>query len=638
MAEDALRMFRAVCARTRDTGVARNSQFSESVERLFEVERLLNELESVGRFAPSSLKVLQVASELALPKLDSWRAASVTKRMQGYDNNVKTALAELCDLGEAASDTVGPRGNEVPQSGETYHAAVTQPETSPTMEGGYERMPPTLPSPMLRHPPAMPSNPKRAPSSPTAPPRNSLAAAAAADSNAAYTAALEAEAKGHQHIALERMCEAAELGHAAAATRAATALMTSTNTGRLAAPDDLKRAARYLRVAVAAGDSEAMNVLGSMRMRGDERNTGEVRDFTEAASLFANAGARGCAAADYNLAVCRETGAGVEKDLGIAKTLFRRALSLGVTEAHISLGYLAMHEGELGTAARHFEAVVSLGGDGENKNRLDEIGLTRADIADATFCLAQVHERAADVGVARLERAAANGASVDSKKLDMLRSDTVGTSSIDEKENENYENDLCSVYAADELSEQRNATRRALDSTSVQQDVQDANSDLFEKVVQGRARSRELTRAAADIGDGRALFKVGVKIWRPTACLGARVETIAKREAAAKWVLRGAEQGCGGAYRWLGDCAASGACRIDGVCDLKTARALYERSVQLGDTFGELKLAKLEEKTWEEARNKKLTRVYPTAPPKAWRRAVPPEWVDEAVAGRIGKR
>ena len=156
--------------------------------------------------------------------------------------------------------------------------------------------------------------------------------------------------------------------------------------------------------------------------------------------------------------------------------------------------------------------------------------------------------------------------------------------------------------------------------------------------MQGRARSRELTRAAADIGDGRALFKVGVKIWRPTACLGARVETIAKREAAAKWVLRGAEQGCGGAYRWLGDCAASGACRIDGVCDLKTARALYERSVQLGDTFGELKLAKLEEKTWEEARNKKLTRVYPTAPPKAWRRAVPPEWVDEAVAGRIGKR
>ena len=60
-----------------------------------------------------------------------------------------------------------------------------------------------------------------------------LSTAAAADANAAYTAALESEASGHTHIALERLCEAAELGHAAAATRAATALMTSEGTGRL---------------------------------------------------------------------------------------------------------------------------------------------------------------------------------------------------------------------------------------------------------------------------------------------------------------------------------------------------------------------------------------------------------------------
>ena len=99
-------------------------------------------------------------------------------------------------------------------------------------------------------------------------------------------------------------------------------------------------------------------------------------------------------------------------------------------------------------------------------------------------------------------------------------------------------------------------------------------------------------------------------------------------------MARGAAKGCGAAYAWLGDVAMLGACRLDGVSDDKTARALYARAARLGDAKGARRLAALEEKAWHEAKASGRLRVYPTAPPEAWRRRVPPEWVDETIAGR----
>ena len=642
MAEDALRLFRAVCARTRDTGFARNSKLSESVERLFVVEKLLGNIASVA-LRPVDARDLRDASEHALTQLDTWRAASVTKRMMGHDDDVKTALGELCDRVEAA---VGPAGSAVLKTAqpttledvaETYQTDNAQQYSSTDPQ----RMPHTLPPPMRKHPPPGMSADRRKPPQaqtekevPRRGDAEALAAAAAADSNAAYTAALVAQGAGHAHIALERMCEAAELGHAAAATRAATALLTPNGQRRLAAPDDLKRAVRYLGVAVDAGDPDAMNVLGSLYMRGGVTHaSGETfsLDFVAAAALFKQAGARGCAAADFNLAVCHETGAGVAKDLDKAKALFRRALALGVCKAHVSLGYLAMHDGELSTAARHFERVAN--------GRLVENGLTKADVADATFGLADVHERAADLGVARLQRALANGTPVDQNRLADLRSESFFfvTPGDDENENESesYENDLCTAHDATDAAARRGATLRALELTSIEDDVRDAvTGDLLDKVGEARERCETLTRAAAEAGDGRASFRVGVRMWRTTHVLGPREETMAVREEAARWVLRGADAGCGGAYRWLGDVAVSGACRLDSKKDAKTARALYDLAQMFGDRFGAKRLAWLEEKTWCGAKKQGLLCVFPTAPPKAWRRVVPPEWLDEAIAGR----
>jgi TPR repeat protein len=353
-------------------------------------------------------------------------------------------------------------------------------------------------------------------------------------------------------------------------------------------------------------------------------------DFVAAAALFKQAGARGCAAADFNLAVCHETGAGVAKDLDKAKALFRRALALGVCKAHVSLGYLAMHDGELSTAARHFERVAN--------GRLVENGLTKADVADATFGLADVHERAADLGVARLQRALANGTPVDQNRLADLRSESfffVTGDDENENESESYENDLCTAHDATDAAARRGATLRALELTSIEDDVRDAvTGDLLDKVGEARERCETLTRAAAEAGDGRASFRVGVRMWRTTHVLGPREETMAVREEAARWVLRGADVGCGRAYRWLGDVAVSGACRLDSKKDAKTARALYDLAQKFGDRFGAKRLAWLEEKTWCGAKKQGLLRVFPTAPPKAWRRVVPPEWLDEAIAGR----
>ena len=638
---------RAVCARTRDT-VARNAKFNGSVERLFEVERRL-EGNALAALDASTLADLGEAAERALDALDGWRAASVTNRMKGRDADVEHTLAELCARGAevAAEAKRAPRGETsdvvvppIPAVPERDAVAFTSSSTDPPP------FPPTIPTPMRRHSPAAETAAAARPTAEAVPEirRGGAApsAAAAADANAAYTAALEAEASGHAHVALERLCEAAELGHAAAATRAATALMTSEGTGRLRAPDDSRRAARYLRVAVAAGDADAMNALGAMLLHGDEKATGEARDLEAAARLFAEAGARGCAAADYNLAACLEAGAGVAEDAGRAKSLFRRALSLGVFRAHLPLGRLALrHDADLGAAARHFSAVSGDVPGDVSAERLETLGIGEEDVAEATFCLADATERAADVGLARLERRRASGmVPVDEKRLEALREDAgePGRTASSRNEracsNEASASDLCLHGDADDAAARRDATRRILATSEDAEEDANAAGDLVRRVANARERARALMRRAAELGDGRAAFRVGVSLWRPTAALGCREETFAAREAAATWVARGAAAGCGAAYAWLGDVAMRGACRLDGVSDDKTARALYARAARLGDAKGARRLAALEEKAWSEAKAAGRLRVYPTAPPEAWRRRVPPEWVDETIAGR----
>ena len=638
--------FRAVCARTRDT-VARNAKFNGSVERLFDVERRLGG-NAVAALDASTLADLGEAAERALHALGDWRAASVTNRMKGHDADVESALAELCARGVevVAEAERAPRGETsdivvpaIPAVPERDAVVSTSSSTDPPP------FPPTIPTPMRRHPPASAAAAAH-PRTEAVPeiPRGgaALSTAAAADANAAYTAALESEASGHTHIALERLCEAAELGHAAAATRAATALMTSEGTGRLRAPDDSRRAARYLRVAVAAGDADAMNALGAMLLHGDEKATGEARDLEAAARLFAEAGARGCAAADYNLAACLEAGAGVEKDAEKAKSLFRRALSLGVFRAHLPLGRLALrHDADLGAAARHFSAVSGDVPGDVSAERLETLGIGEEDVAEATFCLADATERAADVGLARLERRRASGmVPVDEKRLEALREDAgePGRTASSRNEracsNEASASDLCLHGDADDAAARRDATRRILATSEDAEEDANAAGDLVRRVANARERARALMRRAAELGDGRAAFRVGVSLWRPTAALGCREETFAAREAAATWVARGAAKGCGAAYAWLGDVAMLGACRLDGVSDDKTARALYARAARLGDAKGARRLAALEEKAWSEAKAAGRLRVYPTAPPEAWRRRVPPEWVDETIAGR----
>jgi TPR repeat protein len=379
-----------------------------------------------------------------------------------------------------------------------------------------------------------------------------------------------------------------------------------------------------------------MNALGSMLLNGDEKETGEARDRVGAARLFARAGARGNAAADYNLAVCLETGAGAARDVDAAETLFRRACLNGLRKAHIALGYLAVRALDYGAAARHFQAVAFVA-DARDSSRLEEEGVTRADIAAATFCLADAHERAADVGAARLARVSRSGAFADALRLEATRADSWFFESDAFSENMSWEEKrLCAAYTETETAFRRAETRRAvLESTrSPEEDARRVIADdVMGKVFLARDLAGELMRRAAELGDGRAAFRVGVALWRRTASLGARPETMASRETSARWVARGARDGCAAAYRWLGDAALAGACRLDGVRDPGTARALYERAMRLGDEEGERRLAALEEKAWTDAKAAGSLRVYPTAPPKAWRRKVPSEWLDERIAG-----
>ena len=102
--------------------------------------------------------------------------------------------------------------------------------------------------------------------------------------------------------------------------------------------------------------------------------------------------------------------------------------------------------------------------------------------------------------------------------------------------------DLSLHRGADEAAARRDATLLVLATSSAEEDA-NAAEDLVRQVASARERARALTRRAAELGDGRAAFRVGVSLWRPTAALGCREETFAAREAAATWVARGAAAG-----------------------------------------------------------------------------------------------
>lgn len=73
------------------------------------------------------------------------------------------------------------------------------------------------------------------------------------------------------------------------------------------------------------GDAEAQNALGEMYYRGTEIG----RDFSHAVFWFCEAFEQGDPSATYNLGICYCNGQGVDKNLGIAKALFRQARNLG---------------------------------------------------------------------------------------------------------------------------------------------------------------------------------------------------------------------------------------------------------------------------------------------------------------------
>ena len=376
-----------------------------------------------------------------------------------------------------------------------------------------------------------------------------------------------------------------------------------------------------------------MNALGSMLLRDDEKATGEARDREAAVRLFAEAGARGCAAADYNLAACLEAGAGVEKDAEKAKSLFRRALSLGVFRAHLPLGYLALrHDADLGAAARHFSAISGdVPGDVSAK-RLEALGIGEGDVAEATFCLADVSERAADVGLARLERVRASGAvPVDEKRLVALREDGGATylSSADDATDD--ASDLSLHRGADEAAARRDATLLVLATSSAEEDA-NAAEDLVRQVASARGRARAHAprrRSATGAPRFASAYRCGAR--PPRSGAGKKPSRRAGGgDVGARGAAAAAAPRTPGSATWR--CAARVAWTAFPTST--TARALYARAARLGDAKGARRLAALEEKAWSEAKAAGRLRVYPTAPPEAWRRRVPPEWVDETIAGR----
>ena len=326
MAEEAMEHFRAVCARTRDT-VARNAKFNGSVERLFDVERRLGG-NAVAALDVSTLADLGEAAERALHALGDWRAASVTNRMKGHDADVESALAELCARGvEVAAEAERvPRGETsdivvpaIPAVPERDAVVSTSSSTDPPP------FPPTIPTPMRRHPPAsaaaaahardlaVPEIIGAARHSPRRPRQVRIEHRTPPYSECGRFPAHAHRARAHS-ARLRSSCSSACRGERA---RRSAPRSARTGTGRSSARRVVAHRLHVVRVAsLAAGDADAMNALGSMLLRDDEKATGEARDREAAVRLFAEAGARGCAAADYNLAACLEAGAATPRRRG----------------------------------------------------------------------------------------------------------------------------------------------------------------------------------------------------------------------------------------------------------------------------------------------------------------------------------
>ena len=437
-AERTVRLFRVACAtalRHLD-GVAK---FGDALVALETAERRLAEFSVAevralasgaspdARRVAAALVSLRDATDRASKKLDNWLAASKTKRMMGYDGNVRAALNELAVRAVDVADAAREHADDARESPDKL------PDKLP------DELPDELPNPLevlagtafddreaeLEPKPNLPPAARRADGTPRFADSSPQSAAATppfplslaelslatdaplsipnAAADAKYTAALRAVAEGNARFGVECMCEAADAGHAAAAAQAAPALAEGRGCVR-----DVKRAARYYRVAAEAGDARALNEYGTMLLDGDEEATGVAQNLEAAARCFAAAGGRGSAAGDYNLAACHERGAGVPRDVEKAVELYSRALSLGVFRAHLALGYLATARGRSPAAADHFGAVLAANAAGD----IEKVGLTAKDAADATFAMACVYERAAAIGRRRADDAESTSAAV----------------------------------------------------------------------------------------------------------------------------------------------------------------------------------------------------------------------------------
>lgn len=624
-AERTVRLFRVACAtalRHLD-GVAK---FGDALVALETAERRLAEFSVAevralasgaspdARRVAAALVSLRDATDRASKKLDNWLAASKTKRMMGYDGNVRAALNELAVRAVDVADAAREHADDARESPDKL------PDELP------DELPDKLPNPLevlaatafddreaeLEPKPNLPPAARRADGSPRFADSSPQSAAATppfplslaglslatdaplsipnAAADAKYTAALRAVAEGNAQFGVEFMCEAADAGHAAAAAQAAPALAEGRGCVR-----DVKRAARYYRVAAEAGDARALNEYGTMLLDGDEEATGVAQNLEAAARCFAAAGGRGSAAGDYNLAACHERGAGVPRDVEKAVELYSRALSLGVFRAHLALGYLATALGRCPAAADHFGAVLAANAAGE----IERVGLTAKDAADATFAMACVYERAAAIGRRRADDAESTSAAV--AAVGRLR--TVGGT-----RGESEETARAAARAAAALDAARPETRS-----------ETIPDELRGDALAAEAEARALVARAAEMGDARAAMRVGARLWadaerEPEAKAGDEEKT--KREEAIRWVTRAAADGIGEAWTWLGDVARDG--RGGGTPDARLARRLYAEATALEDAAGTARLAEMEEREWTEAKERGELHLLPTAPTLAW--------------------
>ena len=627
-AERTVRLFRVACAaalRHLD-GVAK---FDDALVALETAERRLAEFSVAdvralasgatpdARRVAAALVSLRDATDRASKKLDNWLAASKTKRMMGYDGNVRAALNELAvravDVADAArehADDARESPDKLPNplevlAGTAFDDREPNPDPNPNLTPAPRRADGSpagdgAAAPYLSNP--QPSEPlslaglSLATDAPLSVPSRELGVPDAykgpnAAADAKYTAALRAVAEGNAQFGVEFMCEAADAGHAAAAAQAAPALAEGRGCVR-----DLRRAARYYRIAAEAGDARALNEYGTMLLDGDEEATGVAQNLEAAARYFAAAGGRGSAAGDYNLAACHERGAGVPRDVQKAVTLYSRALSLGVFRAHLALGYVATAVGRFPDAADHFGAVLAANAAGE----LERVGLTAKDAADATFAMACVYERAAAMGRRRADDAESTGAAV--AAVGRLRAGGGATG-------ESEETARAAARAAAALDAARPETRSEATPDELRGDA-----------IAAEAEARALVARAAEMGDARAARRRGADLWAEAerereAKTGD--EGKSKREEAIRWVVRAAADGIGEAWTWLGDVARDG--KGGGKPDARLARRLYAEAMALEDAAGAARLAEMEEREWTEAKERGELGLLPTAPTLAWR-------------------